>query len=79
MNNVNNKQDTTDFSFINLLKLAQHVSGDKFAHSHEQFLTAYTAFGTMHRSAAVSVHCTKSCICSQKVLLRMGEYVARKL
>jgi hypothetical protein len=30
-----------------------------------------------HRSASVSVHCTKSCIYSQKVLLRMGEFVAR--
>jgi len=26
-----------------------------------------------HRSAAISVHCTKSCIYSQKVLLRIGE------
>ena len=32
-----------------------------------------------HRSAAVSVHCTKSCICSLKVLLRMGEFVARNM
>jgi hypothetical protein len=39
-------------------------------------LTIYTDFGTMyccrpvswHRSAAVSVHCTKSCIYSQKML-----------
>ena len=30
-------------------------------------------------SAAVSVHCTKSCIYSQKVLLRMGEFVARNM
>ena len=30
-----------------------------------------------HRSPAVSVHCTKDCIYSQKVLLRMGEFVAR--
>ena len=27
----------------------------------------------------MSVHCTKSCICSQKVLLRMGEFVARNM
>ena len=37
----------------------------------------------MHRccclSAAISVHCTKSCIYSQKVLLRMGEFVARNI
>jgi len=32
-----------------------------------------------HRSAAISVHCTKKCIYSQKVLLRMSEYVARNM
>jgi hypothetical protein len=32
-----------------------------------------------HRSAAEAVHCTKSCIYSQKVLLRMGEFVARNM
>jgi hypothetical protein len=32
-----------------------------------------------HWSAAVSVHCTKSCVCSQKVLLRIGEFVARNM
>ena len=32
-----------------------------------------------HRSAAISVHCTKSCIYSQKVLLKMGEFVARNM
>ena len=34
---------------------------------------------TWRRLAAVSVHCTKSCIYSQKVLLRMGEFVARNM
>jgi hypothetical protein len=34
---------------------------------------------TCHRSAAMSVYCTKSCIYSQKVLLRMGEFVARNM
>ena len=48
-NDVNNQQDATTFSFINLFKSAQHVSGDKFAHPQERFLTVYTAFGTMHR------------------------------
>ena len=45
------KQPTTwnKFSFINLFKSALHVSSDKFAHHQEQFLTVYTAFGTMHR------------------------------
>ena len=48
-NDVNNQQDTTTFSFINLFNSALHVSGDKFAHPQEHFLTVYTAFGTMHR------------------------------
>jgi len=48
-NDVNNRQDATTFSFINLFKSALHVSGDKFAYPQEQFLTVYTAFGTMHR------------------------------
>ena len=54
-NDVNNQQDATTFSFINLYNSAVHVSGDKFTHHQEHFLTVYTAFGTMHRSAAVSV------------------------
>ena len=44
-----------------------------------EFLTVYTAFGTLYKSAAVSVHCTKSCIFSQKLLLRMGKFVARNM
>jgi len=32
-----------------------------------------------HRSAPMSVHCTESCIYSQKVLRRMGEFVARNM
>ena len=59
---VSNQRDATTFSFINLFNSALHVSGDKFAHPHELFLTVCTAFGTMHRHccrpAAVSVHCT---------------------
>ena len=47
-NGVNNQQDATTFSFINLFKSAQHVSGDKFAHPQEHFLTVYTDFGTIH-------------------------------
>jgi len=57
-------------------KSALHVSGDKLAHPQEHFLTVYTAIGTMHRSATISVHCTNSCIYSQKVLVRMGKFVA---
>jgi hypothetical protein len=45
-NDVNNQQDATNFSFINLFNSALHVSGDKFAHPQEHFLSVYTAFGT---------------------------------
>jgi hypothetical protein len=37
------------FSFINLFNSALLVSGDKFAHPQEHFLTVYTGFGTMYR------------------------------
>jgi hypothetical protein len=35
--------------FIDLFKSPLHVSGDKFAHPQEHFLTVYTAFKTLHR------------------------------
>jgi len=38
-NDVNNQQEATTFSFINPFKSALHVSGDKFAHPQEHFLT----------------------------------------
>ena len=41
-NDVGNQQDATTFSFIRLFKSALHVSGDKFAHSQEHFLTIYS-------------------------------------
>ena len=47
-NDVNNQQDATTFSFINAFNSALHVLGDKFAHPQERFLTAYTAFCTVH-------------------------------
>jgi hypothetical protein len=34
-NDVNNQQDATTFSFNNVFKSAQHVSGDKFTHPQE--------------------------------------------
>ena len=49
-NDVNNQQDATTISFINLFNSALHFSGDKFAHPQEHFLTVFTAFGTMHRN-----------------------------
>ena len=48
-NDVNNQQDATAFSVIDLFNSALHVSGDKFFHPQEHFLTVYTAFGTMNR------------------------------
>ena len=42
-NDVSNQQDATTFSFTNIFKSALHVSGDKFAHPQEHFLTVYTA------------------------------------
>jgi len=48
-NDVRNQQDSTTFLFINLFNSALHVSGDKFAHPQELFLTLYTAFGIMYR------------------------------
>ena len=34
-NDVNNQQDATTFSFINLFNSTLHVSGDKLAHPQE--------------------------------------------
>ena len=48
-NNVNNQQDATTFSFINLFNPALHFSGKKFAHPQEHFLIVYAAFDTMQR------------------------------
>ena len=78
-NDVSNQQDATSLSFINFFKSALHVSGDKLAHPQEHFLILYTDFRTMHRYCFRPVHCTKSCVWSQKVLLRMGELVARNM
>ena len=41
------------FSYINPFNSAPHVSGDKFAHPQEIFLTVYTAFGTMQSRSAI--------------------------
>jgi len=41
-NDVSNQQDATTFAFINLFNSALHVSGEKFAHPQEHFLTVYT-------------------------------------
>ena len=65
-NDVNNQQDATTFSFINLFKSALHDSDDKFTHPKEHFLTVYTAFGTMHRYCSRPVPrgtCRLQCRC----------------
>ena len=63
-NDVNNQEDATTFSFFILFKSAQHVSGDKFAHLQEHFLTVYTAFGTMHRHCGSSVGALYQKLCT---------------
>ena len=77
--NVSYISTATIYSFISLFNSVLHVSGDIFAHHQEHFLTVYTAFGTVHRHCCRAVHCTKSCIDSQQVLLMMGEFVARNM
>jgi hypothetical protein len=52
-NDINNQQDATTFSFINLLKSALNVLGDKFVHPQEHFLTVYTAFCSIPTVAPV--------------------------
>jgi len=63
------------YLFIDLFESVLHVSGDKLAHLQEHILTVYTAL----------VQCTdigalyQSCLYSQNVLLKMGEFVARNI
>ena len=40
-NDVNNQQDAITFLFITVFSSVLKVSGDKFAHPQEQFLTVY--------------------------------------
>ena len=71
-----NQQDATNVSLINRFKSALRVSGDKFAHPQEHYLTVYSFWYNAPTllPTVVSVHCTKNCRYSQKVLLRMGEF-----
>ena len=99
-NDVNNQQDATTFSFINLLNQPymfrvtdSHILRSTFwlyiqllvqcANNAADRCHGWDGKSVLsqpwHRSAAVSVHCTQSCIYSQKVLLRMGEFVARNM
>jgi len=78
--------------FIDLFESAVHVSGNKFAHLQKQFLTVYTALvqctdiaanrcwdGTLSSVGSNIGALYQSWIYSQKVLLRMGEFVARNM
>jgi len=63
--------------FIDLFKSALHVSGDKLAHPQKHFFW-YNAplLLSVGRNIGALYQNTKSCIYSQRVLLRMGEFVA---
>jgi len=73
--------------FIDSLKLAVHVSGDSFAHLQEHFDCIYsfleqcTHFAVCCRSAADSTVGTlfQKAVYTVKVLLKMGETVARNM
>jgi len=53
---VNNQQDATTFSFINLFNSALHVLGDKFVHPQEHFLAIYTVLVQCTGTAADKCH-----------------------
>jgi len=65
--------------FIDLFKPALHVSGDKLTHPQEHFFfTVYTALVQCTDIAADRCIVPKA-VYNQKVLLRMGEFVARNM
>jgi len=69
------------FLCASFLVLPEKLSSfrERYKISHLLKITKGTPSQPCHRSAAISVNCTKSCIYSQKVLLRMGEFVARNM
>ena len=85
-NNINKQQDATTFSFINLFKSAQTVSGDKIAHPQEHFFNCIYSFWynappllTIGATDCQQGRCIvpKAVYTVKKVLLRMGGFVAR--
>ena len=91
-NDVNNQQEATTFSFINLFKSALQVSGDKFAHPQEQFWLYIELLVQCTDTAADRCHCwdgtdfhlNRGCIVPQAVthsivFLKMGEIIARNM
>ena len=72
--------------FIDLFESALHVSGDKLAHLQEHFLTYTQSKSALHVSGNKLAHLQEHflTVCtvkkySQKVLLKMGEFVARNM
>jgi len=61
--------------FINLFNSAPHVSGNKFTNPQEHFLTAYTAFGTMHRHCCRPVPQLRWNWCSISTVAPVGSSV----
>ena len=74
-NDVNNQQDAKTLSFINLFSSAPHVSGDKFVHPQERFLTVYTTFATMHRHCCRSVSRLRWNVSSTSTVAPVGSSV----
>jgi hypothetical protein len=62
------------YRLIYYCQSALHVSGDVFAH-HQEYLTVFTAYGSIHQPAATLVNITRCCKYN-KVLLMMGENIA---
>jgi len=59
------------WSYIQLLVQCTEIAADRWQ--------VWVPSQPCHQSAGIPVHCTKSCIYNQKVLLRMGEFVARNM
>jgi len=83
MISVTNKMQQNLF-FIDTFKLALHVSGDSFAHLQAHFDCIYS-FGTMYRLYCL-LHTGRQqtadvpkAVYTLKVLLKMGETVARNI
>ena len=68
------------FSFINLFNSTLHVSGDKFAHPQEQvFFDCIYSFWYNAPTLLPTGALYQKLYIVKKVLLRMGEFVARNM
>ena len=83
-NDVSNQQDATTFSFINLLLISLNQTYMFRAINspilRSTFLNCIYSFGTMH-NYNLSLQCIvpKAVYTVKRVLLRMGEFVARNM